>query len=34
MAAGGWRSFEAVRRYAYLNDKMKKDSFRKMDQIL
>ncbi len=34
MAAGGWRSYEAVRRYAYLSDKRKKDSFRRMDGIL
>ena len=34
MAAVGWRSYDAVKRYAYLNDKSKKASFRKMDSIL
>jgi site-specific recombinase XerD len=34
MAVGCWRSYDAVKRYAYLNDKSKKASFRTMDSIL
>ena len=34
MEAGGWRSYAAVQRYAYLSSKSKKQSFKQIDRIL
>ena len=34
MEAGNWLSYESVKRYAYLDGKRKKASFKKLDKLL